>query len=332
METCLVTGNAWFVWSHLSEYLLWLGYDVVGLDDMSGGYERNIVKWVKHYYGSITDKQMINRIFKDNKIDYVFHCACWAAEWASHHKKSFVFDNICIGWANLINASVNNWVKRFVNFSSMATYWPVPTPYKEDDVKHPEDTYGIAKRAIEQDLQCTYEKFWLEYTNFLPHNILGSRQNIADTFRNVVWIFINQTMRWEPMTIFGDGSQIRAFSHISDVVPYIAECITNPKTINQSYNIGWDIPYTINELAETVKKVMNKWEIINLEARFEVHTAFCDHTKLKRDFDVKPTKDLEFWVKEMVEYAELLWPQDPTYLYDVEIIKNMHTKWLPYIR
>lgn len=331
MVNVLVTGNAWFVWSHLSEHLIWKWYNVIWLDDMSGWYERNIVQWVKHYKWSITDKKLVKEIFEKEKIDYVFHCAAWACEGMSHHKKMFVWNNICVGSANLMNQSVNYGIKRFVNFSSMATYGSVEVPYKEDTHKKPEDTYWIAKHAVELDLECTFHKFGLEYTNFLPHNIIWSRQNIADSFRNVVWIFINQTMRWDPMTIFGDWTQIRAFSHISDIVPYIAESINNDKAINQSYNIWGDIPYTINELAETVKKVMGKWEIVHLEPRFEVHTAYSDHSKLKRDFEVYPTKDLEYGVSDMVEYAKIIWPQTPTRIQEIEIMKTMHEKRLPLI-
>ena len=79
----------------------------------------------------------------------------------------------------------------------------------------PEDSYGIAKLAVEQELRISHEMFGLEYVIFRPHNVYGERQNIADRYRNVVGIFMNQILNGEPMTVFGDGYQQRAASHMS---------------------------------------------------------------------------------------------------------------------
>src|SRR3989338_8148871 len=89
----------------------------------------------------------------------------------------------------------------------------------------PEDSYGIAKFAVEQELRVSHEMFGLPYIIFRPHNVYGERQNIGDKYRNVVGIFMNQIMRGEPMTIFGSGEQKRAFSYIGDVAPIIARSI-----------------------------------------------------------------------------------------------------------
>ena len=140
---------------------------------------------------------------------------------------------------------------------------------------HPEDSYGIAKLAIEQELRVCKEMFDLNYIIFRPHNVYGERQNIGDKYRNVVGIFMNQALQNQPMTIFGDGEQKRAFSYISDVAPVIARSVEVPGAYNQIFNVGADTPYTVNELAETVALAMGiEPQIKHLPARNEVKYAY----------------------------------------------------------
>ena len=87
-----------------------------------------------------------------------------------------------------------------------------------------------------------------DYVIFRPHNVYGERQNIGDKYRNVVGIFMNQILQDKPMTVFGDGTQTRAFSYIGDIAPLIADAIDTPAAYNQIFNVGADQPYTVNEL------------------------------------------------------------------------------------
>src|SRR5579884_544440 len=127
---------------------------------------------------------------------------------------------------------------------------------REDMIPLPEDSYGIAKLAVERELKISHEMFGLEYTIFRPHNVYGERQNVGDRYRNVVGIFMNQLLRKEPMTIFGDGTQQRAFTHIDDVAPIIATSAEIPAARNQVFNVGADVPYTVNDLAQIVANAM----------------------------------------------------------------------------
>ena len=99
----------------------------------------------------------------------------------------------------------------------------------EDTTPEPEDPYGIAKYAVERELRASREMFGLDYMIFRPHNVYGPRQNIGDRYRNVVGIFMNQILQGQPMTIFGDGTQTRAFSYIDDVAPVMAAAIDEPR-------------------------------------------------------------------------------------------------------
>ena len=105
-------------------------------------------------------------------------------------------------------------------------------------VPAPEDPYGIAKYSVELDLQAAHHMFGLNHVIFRPHNVYGERQHIGDRYRNVIGIFMNQLMTGQPMTIFGDGTQTRAFSYIADVAPVIARAPDVPAAYNEVFNVG----------------------------------------------------------------------------------------------
>src|SRR5204862_8292320 len=178
------------------------------------------------------------------------------AEGLSHFIKRFNYNNNVIGSVNLINAAVNYCSKTFVFTSSIAVYGAGQTPMTEEMIPVPRDSYGIAKLAIEQELRVCREMFGLNYVIFRPHNVYGERQNIGDRYRNVVGIFMNQLLKGEPMTVFGDGEQSRAFTHISDVAPLIAQAVDVPAARNDTFNVGADVPCTVNELAGAVAAAM----------------------------------------------------------------------------
>ncbi len=250
----LVTGGAGFIGSHVSQHLLNSDYNVIILDDLSGGFLENVPKNAIFINGSIVDKRLISEIFSEYKIDYVFHLAAYAAEGLSHFIRNFNYTNNLIGSINLINASIRSKVKCFVFTSSIAVYGEGQTPFTESTQPHPEDPYGISKYAVELDLMNANKMFGLNYIIFRPHNVYGENQNIGDKYRNVIGIFMNRIMNNQSLPIFGDGSQTRAFSYIDDVAFPIAKSISFPNAYNEIYNIGGDKPYTVKHLAELVRE------------------------------------------------------------------------------
>src|ERR1035437_3277450 len=252
----LVTGAAGFIGSHVCQHLLKAGFKVTALDDLSGGFRDQVPAGVTFVEGSVTDAALISRIFAGQQFDYVFHLAAYAAEGLSHFIKHFNYTNNLLGSINLINAAVNHDVKCFVFTSSIAVYGRNQLPMSEDAVPQPEDPYGIAKYAVELDLREAHEMFGLNHVIFRPHNVYGENQNIGDRYRNVIGIFMNQIMQGQPMSVFGDGQQTRAFSYIDDVAPIIAASATRPNCYNEIFNVGADRAYTVLELANVVAKTM----------------------------------------------------------------------------
>lgn len=330
MSNVLVTGGAGFIGSHVTEALIAANHRVVVLDDLSGGFRDNIVAGAEFVEGSINDYDLVNTLFERERFEYVYHLAAYAAEGLSHFIKRFNYNNNLIGSVNLINAAINYDVSCFVFTSSIAVYGPSPQlPMTEETPAHPEDSYGIAKFAVEQELQACKDLFGLNYIIFRPHNVYGERQNIGDKYRNVVGIFMNQILQDKPMTVFGDGEQSRAFSYISDIAPLMAEAVKIPAAYNQVFNIGADQPYTVNKLATEVACAMGvEPHIRHMPARQEVVHAYSSHAKLTQVFGERPTTSLEEGLARMAAWVKTFGARASSKFENIEVRKNFPAAWL----
>ena len=301
---------------------------MVVLDDLSGGFTDNVPAGCEFVEGSVTDHALIDGLFERHRFDYVYHLAAYAAEGLSHFIKRFNYNNNLIGSVNLINASVNYNVKCLVFTSSIAVYGTAQLPMTEEMIPQPEDSYGIAKFAVEMELKASHEMFGLNHIIFRPHNVYGEKQNIGDKYRNVIGIFINQLMQGKPMTIFGDGTQTRAFSYIGDIAPIIASSVDRHEAYNQTFNVGADKPYSVNYLAQVAADSMGKECVVeHLPARMEVLHAFSSHEKAERVFGAKAITRLEDGVARMVEWAGRFGSRESKSFENIEIEKNLPPSW-----
>lgn len=325
----LVTGGAGFIGSHVCHELVRRGYAVTALDDLSGGFADNVPDGARFVEGSINDEPLIRALFADGRFEYVFHLAAYAAEGLSHFIKRFNYENNLIGSVNLINAAINNEVRCLVFTSSIAVYGSSPVlPMTEETTAAPEDPYGIAKLAVERELEVSHTMFGLNSVVFRPHNVYGERQNIGDRYRNVVGIFMNQILQGRPMTVFGDGRQTRAFSYIGDVAPILVDAIERPETYNQVYNVGADHPYSVLELAEAVARAMGVAPVIeHLPARREVVDAFSSHARVRRAFGDRPQRTLAEGLALMAEWVKSHGARASRSFTNIEIARNLPEAW-----
>ena len=236
--------------------------------------------------GDLRDEQFVNALFESRPFDYVYHLAAYTAEGLSHLSGGYNYMTNVIASVNLINGAVNHGCKCYVYTSSIAVYGAEQTPMTENMVPLPMDPYGISKYAIELDLRAAHEIFGLNYIIFRPHNVYGERQNIADKYRNVIGIFMNQILHGKPMTLFGDGLQTRAFSHVDDVAPIIARSPLVENAYNDTFNIGADQEYRVIDLAQIITEEFEVApSIVHLPARKETVHAFANHDKAMKVFN-----------------------------------------------
>jgi UDP-glucose 4-epimerase len=314
--------------AHVVKELLAMGHTVVALDDLSGGFADQVDPRATFVQGSINDHDLVERLFAEHRFDQVYHLAAYAAEGLSHFIRRFNYQNNLIGSINLINASVRHEVKCFVFTSSIAVYGALKPPMREDMVPRPEDPYGVAKLAVEMDLYAAHHMFGLNYVIFRPHNVYGEYQNLGDRYRNVVGIFMNQLMQGQPLTVFGDGHQQRAFTYVGDIAPLIARSAMTPEAYGEVFNVGADTPYTVNELATLVMEAMGmKGELRHLEARNEVVFAFSDHSKAARVFGAQRETTLAEGLARMTPWAKAVGARKSGTFDNIEIERNLPPSW-----
>jgi UDP-glucose 4-epimerase len=250
MKKVLITGAAGLLGSHFSTYLLDKGYEVMGIDNLSGGYvefvDQRLIESQHFYNLDLLDTVSLEAIFKDNAPDYVYHFAAYAAEGLSPFIRNFNYTNNLICSINVINNCIKYDVKKIIFTSSMAVYGHGTPPFMESQAPKPADPYGIAKYTVELDLELAREQFGLQYNIIRPHNVIGTKQNIWDKYRNVIGIWIRESMMGNPIQIYGDGTQTRAFSDIQ----YCMEPFEKLMTLDNcdTFNIGADKEYDLKTI------------------------------------------------------------------------------------
>lgn len=327
MVKVLVTGGAGFIGSHVVDYLIERGHEVTVLDDLSGGLIENVNPKAKFVKGSITDKKIVEEVTKGKEV--VYHIAAYAAEGLSHFIRNYNYNNNLIGSLNLINAAIKNSVKTFLFTSSLAVYGSGKPPFDESHALVPEDPYGVAKMAVEQDLKCAKEIFGMDYIIIRPHNVYGERQFLGDPYRNVMGIFMNRIMQGKAPLIFGDGEQTRAFSYVGDIAPCIAEAPFIEKAKNHIINLGAAKPYTVKQLAKEVLKAMDsELEVKHVAPRHEVKYAHCTTKKSEELLGFKDKTQLEEGIKRMAEWARKVGPMEPIVWEGYEITNKLPDYWV----
>lgn len=334
----LITGVAGLVGANFSEYLLSkrseLGINkVFGVDNLSGGYIENLhledenFIFVKAELSDKEEQALVELVFKENKIDYIFHFAAYAAEGLSPFIRQYNYISNVLPTTFLINMGIKYNIRRFVFTSSMATYGRNETPFDEDMLPNPIDPYGIAKYACEMDLRVAYEQHGMEYSIILPHNIYGKYQNIWDPYRNVLGIWMYKATKGEPFTIYGDGEQTRAFSYIDDILPCLWNAAVYEKAKNERINLGGKRHVSLNEAAELLKDITGTNRVVYLEPRHEVKHAWSSYEKSEKLLDYVENTSFRDglrlmweWVKRQKERSRIFWPE-----YELE--KNIYSYW-----
>jgi UDP-glucose 4-epimerase len=327
-QTCIVTGGAGFIGSHVARRCLEMGMEVIVVDDLSGGFRENVPEGAVLCNVDITNHIHVNSIFERYRPTYVYHLAAYAAENLSHFIRRYNYENNLIGSVNIINACVNHDVKCLVFTSSIAVYGDRTPPFTESEPVSPADPYAISKYAVECDLHRAIDMFGLNHVIFRPGNVYGPNQNIGDKYRNVIGIFMNQLMQGQPLTVFGDGNQSRAFSYIDDVAPHIARSATMPEIYNQTFNIGGDKHYSVNELIRVLSEVVAGplTGVKYLAARSETVAAYSNTEKAQQVFG-RPWTTLSMGVRKMWEWAKVAGPRASQEFTNIEIRKNLPEGW-----
>ena len=327
----LITGVAGLLGSRLADWIVENKpeVEIYGIDDLSGGYIENINDDVYFLEKNLVkDESSIKDIFKEQQFDYVFHFAAYAAEGLSPFIRTYNYDNNLRATALIVNECIKNNVKRLVFTSTLAVYGHQDgNIFDENQVPKPIDPYGVAKYGCEMDIQIAGEQHGLDWCIIRPHNVYGVKQNIWDKYRNVLGIWMFQHLNGEPMTIFGDGEQTRAFSFIDDSIEPLWNSAVKEEASKQIINLGGTKEISINEASETLMEVIGDGERVYLEERHEVKHSIPTYQKSidilgfehKTDLKEGLTKMWE-WAKQQPMRERFVWP-----FYELD--KGIYSYW-----
>ncbi len=319
-----ISGVAGFLGSHLADAFLADGHEVVGCDNLTGGYLDNVPTGVEfHQYDCTYHNSMVKIT---GGCDVVYHCAASAYEGLSVFSPFFITKNIVQASVSMISAAIANHVRRFIFCSSMARYGTQDTvPFTEDMTPRPQDPYGIGKLSSEALLENLAGVHGMEYVIAVPHNIIGPRQKYDDPYRNVASIMVNLMLQGRQPIIYGDGNQKRCFSFIQDDVKILKRLATEPSVNGEVINIGPDDEFvTINELAQTIGELLD-FDVRPVYVRHrpqEVVLANCSADKARRLLNYETQVKLRDGLAAVIEYIRQRGPRPFKYHIDLEIIND----------
>ena len=313
----LITGVAGLLGSRLSDYIIenHPHVHIVGIDDMSGGYRENVNPKVELWEMNLVNGN-ITECFERHQFDYVYHFAAYAAEGLSPFIRTYNYQNNLVATSRIITECIKHNIKRLVFTSTLAVYGHQDgNMFDEVQVPKPIDPYGVAKYGCEMDIQIAGEQHGLDWCIIRPHNVYGVKQNVWDKYRNVLGIWMYQHTINEPMTIFGDGTQTRAFSYIDDSLEPLWKASQDKRASKEIINLGGVKEYSINEANEILREVVGGGEVKYFEGRHEVKHSIPTWQKSIDLLDFEHKTDLKEgltkmweWVKTQPVRERFVWP------------------------
>ena len=287
----LVTGGAGFIGSHLVDRLLNEGFEVTVMDNLDTGRLENIAhhqdKEEFHFIkGDIRDFNLVKETMKD--IDAVFHEAALASVTLSVQNPIFTNDVNVTGTLNLLKASSDLHVKRFIHASSAAIYGDTPSPQKTEDMTpNPTSPYGVSKLAAENYVKLFHKVYGLETVSLRYFNVYGPRQrfDIQSAYGGAITIFTNRLLKNMPPIIYGDGEQTRDFVYIQDVVEANILALNTKNGVREVFNIGTGTKISVNQVAEVLKDIMNRKHLKNIYTDprpTDIRHGYADISKAKK--------------------------------------------------
>jgi nucleoside-diphosphate-sugar epimerase len=304
----LVTGGAGFIGSHLVDRLIAEGSEVTVLDNFDTGKLDNVSghKDLRIVKGDIRDYALIRRTVED--VDAVFHEAALVSIVLSVQDPLVANEINVTGTLNLLKASSDLGVKRFIYASSAAAYGNTSAPRKKEDMPlDPASPYGMSKLAAEKYAEIFYELYGLETVSLRYFNVYGSRQRFDEkwAYGGVISIFLDRLLKNMPPVIHGDGEQTRDFVYVKDVVEANILALKTSGAAGEVFNIGTGKRNTVNKVAQLLKQMTNKENLENVHADSrpgDVRHGYADISKAERILNYVPKFSIEQGLAELVNW------------------------------
>jgi UDP-glucose 4-epimerase len=305
--TALVLGGNGFIGSHLVDLLLKKGCNVRVLDKYEEKYRQRLEN-VDYRIGSMGDEQFLNAAL--DGVDYVFHSISTTIPKTSNEDPVFDLNTNVIDTVKLLNLCVKEKIKKVIYLSSGGTVYgaPVHFPVAEYHDTNPQCSYGIGKITVEKYLYLFNELYGLDYVILRPSNPYGPRQNPYGA-QGVVAVFLGKALHDKEIEIWGDGSIIRDYFHVLDLVNGIYMATTN-RTTSKVFNLGEGQGNTLNEILQIIKKITKKELNITYKPSrvFDVKSIVLDTSRAKNEFGWNAKINLEEGIADFWEWLNINMP------------------------
>jgi len=305
----LVTGGAGFIGSHLVDRLLNDGFEVRVLDDVSTGRMENLVhhenrKDFDFVKGDVRNPELVKKAVTG--VDVVFHEAALISVTRSVENPALTNEINVAGTLNMLKASSDAGVKRFIHASSSSVYGEIETlPKREDLTTQPISPYAVSKLAAENYVKVFSEVYGLETVSLRYFNVYGPRQTIGP-YSGVITIFINRLMNNQPPIIFGDGEQTRDFTNVQDVVEANMLAMKNKSATGEVFNVATGEPTTINHLAKLLLQIMDRTSLKPVYEKprpGDIRQSYADVSKARKMLGYEPKTVLREGLEKLVEWC-----------------------------
>lgn len=295
-----ITGGAGFIGSHLTKELNLLGHSPIIYDNLSSGKLTNLQNLSYTFInGDIRDREFLTESIRGS--EYIFHLAALTSVAESMKIPIDYIETNSFGIVNVLDAAVKAGIKKVVFASSAAVYGDSPLlPKKEDFLPDPKSPYAITKLDGEYYCKLYNDNFGVETACARFFNVFGERQDPNSAYAAAIPIFIKNAISGKPLTIFGDGTQTRDFVYVKDVAKALFFLMKNG---NGTFNVGYGLKITINDLIQTIKeKIDSRSEIKYIEERpGEIKHSYASIEKLK-SLGFKPDFSIDQGLDKTVEY------------------------------
>ncbi|MEJ2272129.1 MAG: SDR family oxidoreductase [Candidatus Bathyarchaeota archaeon] len=305
----LITGGAGFIGSHLVDRLIENGHTVRVIDNLSTGEKRNLnphknKESFQFIEGDIRDFNLVKKCVKD--VDAVLHEAALVSVTRSLEDPVLSNEINIKGSLNLLKASVDANVQRFIYASSCAVYGDTEIlPVSEKNPSNPLSPYAVDKLAVEKYAKIFNDSFEIETVGLRYFNVYGSRQKYGP-YSGVISIFINKLLEDKAPTIFGDGEQTRDFVNVKDVIDANILALSKKDVAGKVFNISSGKAITINNILEIIKKILKKENIdpIYSESRLgDIKHSFADITKAQEILGYEPKIQIDKGLEQLIQFS-----------------------------
>jgi len=310
-KNVLVTGGAGFIGSHLVEDLLAAENYIVVIDNFNDYYQgkKNNIKGVIHDYieakdykiieGDLTTKSTFDKI--DHEIDLIFNLASQPGVRFSIENSSDVAKNNIVSTINVLEYAVQNNIEKVINASSSSVYGnPIYTPLDEEHPKAPISPYAVSKLCGELYCDYYYREYGLHTSSLRFYTVYGPRGRPDMAIRK----FFNNMLQEKEITIFGDGTQLRDYTYISDIVNGILLAGEKTESAGEVFNLGYSSPISVNELVDKMYTISGKPKKIKFidKQKGDVEVTYSDTSKANKILNYYPQVNIDEGLKRTFEW------------------------------